>query len=304
MTLLPPTRRLPPTAVAAFLGAALAVFAAGCGTAPPRAVDGLLVAAGGQLLISDGSVDLVAFDGPPDPVVAVTASGGRVVAATAGGGLTTSSSSAGQPRAWGNLVRPPGLAAGPPLMALSPLGRELALAVGELQGERFDLVLVDIGTGTSRPIAVERGLNGPPAWLGPATIAIDVIGPAGNSEIATIDVTGSSGVTDESVAATVVSATADGLRVAFDDPSGDVLVGDAATWRRGSLESMTRIRRRESSPVESLAISPDGGRLGVVRRADTGTPTLELFSALEHGWTSVRTRELTGDGPISIAWLR
>jgi hypothetical protein len=303
MRLLPPTRRPPPTAVAAFLGAALAVFAAGCGTAPPRAVDGLLVAAGGQLLISDGSVDLVAFDGPPDPVVAVTASGGRVVAATAGGGLTTSSSLAGQPRAWGNLVRPPGLAAGPPLMALSPFGRELALAVGELQGERFDLVLLDIGTGTSRAIAVERGLNGPPAWIGPATVAIDVIGPAGNSEIATIDVTGS-GVTDERVVATVVSATADGLRVAFDDPSGDVLVGDAATWRRGSLEAMTRIRGREGSPVESLAISPDGRRLAVVRRDDTGTPTLELFSALEHVWTRVRTHDLTGDGPISIAWLR
>jgi hypothetical protein len=245
----------------------------------------------------------MSFDGPADPVVAVTASGGRVVAATTGGALTTSPGPAGQARTWTNLARPAELAAGVPLMALSPLGTELALAVGEPQAERFDLVILEVDAGTSRTIAVERGLNGPPAWIGPATIAVNVIGGAGNSEIATVDVR-SGGITDEAVVATVVSATADGLRVAFDDPSGNVLVGDIASWRTGSLESMTRIRARAGSAIESLAMSPGGGRLAVIRRDESGLPSLEVLAASEPGWTSVGSQSLIADGPISIAWLQ
>jgi hypothetical protein len=226
-----------------------------------------------------------------------------VVVATADGGLATSPVTAAEPPTWAELARPAGPAAGPPLMALSPLGTELALAVGELQGARFDLVILDLGAGTSRSIPVERGLNGPPAWIGPATVAVNVIGPAGSSEISTIDVA-AGGVTDEIVTATVVSATADGMKIAFDDPGGDVLVGDVATWRTGSLESMTRVRGRPGFAVESLAISPDGGRLAILRRAESGTASLDLLSATDHGWSTTRTHDLTADGPISIAWLQ
>jgi hypothetical protein len=188
-------------------------------------------------------------------------------------------------------------------MALSPIGKELAFAVGDPQGERFDLVILDVATGASRAIAVEPGLNGPPSWIGPSAVAIGVIGPDGNSEIATLDVN-RGGVTDASAAAGVISATVDGLRVAVDDPSGDVLIGKTATWRSGSLDSMTRLHGPAGSGVERLAMSPDGHRLAVVRRDDAGTASIELFHDLEQGWSSVRMLTVPGDGVVSVAWLQ
>jgi len=265
--------------------------------------DGLLVATGGPLQVTDRSGSLVPFDGPGDPVVAVTASVGHVVAATAGRAIMSSADADKPPRTWRGLAVPTGLGDGLPLMALSPFGKELALAIGDPQGERFDLVILEVATSTSRAIAVERGLNGPPSWLGPSAVAIDVIGPDGNSEIATID-TGRGAITDASVAAGLIAATADGLRVAVDDPSGDVLIGDVATWRNESLNSMTRVHGPPGQGVESLAISPDGGRLAVVRRDDAGAASIELFRDLEQGWSSVRTLTVSGDGPVSVAWLR
>jgi hypothetical protein len=307
---LPPTRRLlpavSPIVTAAVVAAALvttAVVAAGCGTAPAPAADGLLVAAGGRLTVSDASGAMSPFDGPPDPVVGVTAAGGRVVAGTAEGVLWKSPETGGGTPAWEKLAAPATLAAGPTLMALSPLGNELALAVGDLQGKRFDLVLLEIRDGTSRTIPVARGLNGPPTWMGPATIALNALGPTDHAEIATID-TASGGITDESAAATVIAAAADGKRVAVDQPSGDVLIGDVASWRAGALQSMTRLPARAGSAVESLAMSPDGGRLAAVRRDEAGAASLELYVAINEGWTSAGSHGLTGDGPIAIAWLR
>jgi hypothetical protein len=300
MSPLPPARRLP-RAVLPIVTAA--VVAASCGSAPAPAVDGLLVAADGRLRVSDGSGALASFDGPVDTVFAVTAAGGRVVAGTAEGVLWTSPKTGGGTAAWEKLAAPRALSAGPPLMALSTLGNELALAVGDPQGKRFDLVLLDIRTGTSRTIPVARGLNGPPAWMGPATVAINVLGPTDHAEIATID-TASGGVTDERAAAAVIAATADGQRVAVDQPSGEVLIGDAEAWRRGALASMARLPARAGSTVESLALSPDGKRLALVRRDEAGAASLELYVAIDEGWTSVRSHGLTGDGPISIAWLR
>jgi hypothetical protein len=51
-------------------------------------------------------------------------------------------------------------------------------------------------------------------------------------------------------------------------------------------------------------MSPSGGRLAVIRRDESGLPSLEVLSANEPGWTSVGSRSLSADGPISIAWLR
>jgi hypothetical protein len=291
---------------AAVVAAALvttAVVAAGCGTAPAPAVDGLLLAAAGRLMLSEASGELASFEGPVDPVVAITAAEGRVVAGTAEGVLWTSPETGTGTPTWEKLAAPATLAAGPTLMALSPLGQELVLAVGEPQGKRFDLVLLDTRGGTSRTIPVARGLNGPPTWIGPATIALNVLGPTDHAEIATID-TASGGITDESAAATVIAAAADGQRVAVDQPTGDVLIGDVASWRKGALASMARLPARTGSAVESLAISPGGGRLAVVRRDEAGAPSVEVYVAIDEDWTSLGSHSLTGDGPISIAWLR
>ncbi|HEX3429023.1 MAG TPA: hypothetical protein VHS36_09465 [Candidatus Limnocylindrales bacterium] len=296
---------LPPPRPFSFAMAALvvAVVATGCRGSFPPTLEGLVVAAGGHLSVTDGSGALESFDGPPGPVTAVATAAGRVVAATADRGLATATSTGGRPGTWTSVRSPVGFAGGPPLMALSPAGGTLALAIGVLQGERFELILLDLGTGTSRTIAVARGLNGAPAWIGPGTIAIDVIGPAGTSEIATIDLA-SRMVADGVGNATVVSATADGQRIAVGDTNGDVLVGDAASWRRGEPESMTKLPPATAAAVEALALSPDSTRLAIVRRDDVGTPSLELLWAVGRRWVAVRAHTLTSDGPVSIGWLR
>ena len=294
---------LPVRAATAVVAAiVIAAISAGCGVLLPPSVDGLLVATGGPLQVTDGSGDLVPFDGPPDPVIAVTASDGRVVAATAGGMKTSSGSET--PRVWKDVVLPVGRPTGIPLMAVSPLGKKLALAVGELQGTSFDLVTVDVGLGTSRSIRVERGLNGPPAWIGPGIVALNVIRAGGESAIATIDVERGA-VTDGAIPGRVVSATITGKVVAVDDPrSGDVLVGDADTTGTGPRDRITRLVGPPGSGVDSLAISAAGGLLAVVRRTESGSAEIELYRAIEGVWKSARTIQLPGDGPVSIAWLR
>jgi hypothetical protein len=253
--------------------------------------------------VTDGSGDLVLFDGPADPVIAVTASDGRVVAATTTGAFVTHAGS-GETRSWTDVAVPG--ARGPefPLMAVSPLGKTLALVVGAPQGTSFELVLADVNTGTSRSITVERGLNGPPAWIGSAIVALDVIKPDGESALATIAIeTGV--VTDDAIDGRVVSATPVGDRLAVDDPAtGNVVVGEADQVGVGPRRQIARLAGPAGSAVDSLAISPDGGRLAVVRRSDSGAASIDLYRQLEAGWTKLRTIALDGDGPVSIAWLR
>ena len=299
MSSIPPKHPVWAAAVAAFV---VATIVAGCGLLP-LSVGGLVVATGGPLQVTDGSGGLVAFDGPADPVIAVTASDGRVVAATADGRLTTSSGS-GEARTWEDVDVPADARLRLPLIAVSPLGKKLAMAVGELQGTSFDLLLVDVGLRTSSSVTVGRGLNGPPAWIGPGIVALDVIKPNGDSAIATIDI-GSGAVADDVLPGHVVSATIDGKRLALDDPAtGDVVVGETTTPGVGPLRSVVRLRGHAGSGVERLAMSPAGGHLAVVRRADGGAASIELYRAIDAGWSKVRTIELAGDGAVSVAWLQ
>ena len=296
---IPPIPRRP---LAATVAIVFATIVADCALLPPS-VDGLLVAGGGPLQVTDGSGRLLTFDGPDGPVIAVTASGGRVVAATADGRLVTSSGSGGT-RVWHELVVPGGPGAGFPLMALSPLGKQLAMAVGEPQGASFQIVIVQMGVGTSRSITVQRGLNGPPTWIGPGTIAIDVIKADGDSGIATIDV-GTGALTDDAFDGRLVSATVDGKQLALDDAAtGEVLVGDAGAGGLDRAAKVTHLAGPPGSGVDVLALSPAGSRLAVARRTETGLVSIEIYRVDEEGWTSVRTISLGGDAPVSMAWLR
>lgn len=296
---IPPIPRRPLAVSAAIV---LATIAAGCTLLPPS-VDGLLVAGGGPLQVTDGSGRLVAFDGPAGPVIAVTASGGHVVAATAEG-LLLSSSGSGGPRAWQEARVPAGARTGFPLIALSPLGKQFAMAVGEPQGTSFDIVIVQMGVWANRSITVQRGLNGPPTWIGPGTIAIDVIKPNGASAIATIDV-GSGAVTDDAFGGRVVSATLDAKLVAADDPeTGEVLVGDAGAGGLDQAAKVTHLAGPPGSGVDALALNPGGDRLAVARRTEAGLVSIEIYRVEEQGWTSVRTISLGGDAPVSMAWLK
>jgi hypothetical protein len=67
---------------------------------------------------------------------------------------------------------------------------------------------------------------------------------------------------------------------------------------------MTRLHGPAGSGVDSLAMSPDGHRLAVVRRDDAGTASIELFRDLEQGWSRVRILTVPGGGAVSVAWLQ
>jgi hypothetical protein len=275
-------------------------IAAGCAT--QDSVDGLLVATGGPLRVTDATGALVPFDGPADPVVAVSASDGSVVATTVEGAFVTSNGSSPK-RTWRAVDVPLGEATDVRLAALAPLGGELAVAVGDPQGAGFELIVIDVGLGTTRSFAIDRGLNGPPSWIGPGTVALDVIKPDGESGQATID-THSGAVTDDALDGRVSAATYDRVHLAVDDPTnGDVLVGVVDGKALRSMGQVTRLVGPDGSSVESLSIDPGGGKLAVVRRTEDGSASIEIYRSTDQGWRSVRTIAI-GDGPISIAWLQ
>jgi hypothetical protein len=298
MSRFPPIRPIPAAALAA---SASVTIAAGCGATPPP-IDGLLVATGGPIRITGASGSLVAFDGPPDPIAAVSGSRDRVVAATGSLTFMMSDLSSGE-RIWTAIDVPRAGAMMPPLMALSPLGNELALARGDLQGSTFDLVFLDLASGASRSVAIPRGLNGAPAWIGPGVIAIDVMKPTGESGIAAIDAR-SGAVTDDVLIGATVSATSDGRLLAVDDPAtGDVSIGALDRNAPGQLVDVVRLSGPPGSSVEGLALGATGVRLAVVRRSETGLASVEIYRRVEAVWTNAHTIDVASDGPVSVAWL-
>src|SRR5438477_10428527 len=75
------------TAVLVGCGGNVRIPPSGTPSAEPPApgIDGLLVASGGPLRVTDPAGNLVAFDGPDQPVLRVTAASGRVIAIGADG---------------------------------------------------------------------------------------------------------------------------------------------------------------------------------------------------------------------------
>lgn len=298
----------------------LVVIAAGCGRVAPGTptpvtptrsdatpttaavrLDGLVVAAGGPLLVTDATGDLVAFDPPSGPIAAVTAAAGVIVAIDPAGLAVRLDASAPTP-AWIPLAVPAEPSATVRLAALGPSGGELAFVAGEPQGSPFTVTVLDLASGASRAIQVDRGLNGPPSWLGPDTIAVDVIRDVGHSGIATIDVR-SGIVIDRPGPGSVVGSSIDGAQVAIDDPaSGAVLIGDIASWQAGAVGTMQRIPGPPATGIDGLAMSGDGTRLAVVRRSDAGG-SIEILARVGDDWRSIRTLTRSGDGSFVAAWL-
>jgi hypothetical protein len=301
------------------LAVGLLLAATGCGhavpqtTTPPTTVpssavpaaapdlDGLLVAAGGRLLVTDATGGLVEFDPAADIVSSVTAAAGMIVAVDRSGQATVLDVTAPTP-GWAALDLPTGPPAVVRLVALSPSGSELAIVAGDPQAASFVLTILDVRTGAPRVIPVKRGLNGPPSWLGPGTVAVDVIRDPGHSGIVTVDL-GTGVLTDRPGPGSIVVSSTDQARLAIDDPaSGDVLLGDVGTWQSGAIGSMTRIHGPPATGVDGLAMSADGTRLAVVRRSEAGA-SVEIVVRLGDAWRTVRTLTTVGDGPLSVAWL-
>jgi hypothetical protein len=274
------------------------------GSAPTAAevrLDGLVVAAGGPLLVTDVRGDLIAFDPPTGPILAVTAAAGVIVTIDPAGLAARLDRSATAP-AWVPLALPAEPPAAVRFAAIAPSGKELAIVVGDPQGSGFVVTVLDLTSGGSRAIRVDRGLNGPPSWLGVDTIAVDVIRDAGHSGIATIDVR-SEAVTDRPGPGSVVTSSIDGSRLAIDEPAtGDVLIGDVPTWEAGGVATMGRIAGLPATGVEDLAMSSDGTRLAIVRRSDAAG-SIEILGRAGDDWHSIRTLTRPGDGSFVVAWL-
>jgi hypothetical protein len=316
-----PGRHEPGRARRQLVAAAVLVLAcaAGCGPpvpgtpAPDRStpagsvvdlgpsIDGLLIATNGRLLVSDAGGRLLEFDPAPGRVASVTAAAGVVVAIDEAGEAAFMETKAAA-RSWTAMALPADQHATVRLAALGPTGAELAIAAGDPQGPAFTLAILDIRTGASRAIPVNRGLNGPPSWLGPRTVALDVIRDAGHSGIATIEL-GSGVVTDRPGSATVASSSIDGTRLALDDPAtGDVIVADVASWEAGALAAPKRIHGPPATGVDALAMAGDGSRLAIVRRSDAGG-SVDVVVRRGDAWRIVRSMTGLGDGPVSVAWL-
>jgi len=272
---------------------------------PPTTIephlDGLLVTGDGALLVTEASGNLRAFDPAPGQVAAVTAAAGEIVVIDPDGQAARLDASAIGP-AWVPVPLPAQQPRAVRLAVLAPGGTELAIASGDPQGVDFAVTVLDLTTGRSNSVPVDRGLNGPPSWLGPDTIAVDVIRDPGHSGIATIDVP-SGVVTDRHGPGSVVVSSIDGSRLATDDPAtGDVLIGDIASWEAGATRTMLRIPGPPATGVEALAMSGDGTRLAVVRRSDTAG-SIEILVRVGDDWRSVRTLTRSAEGPIVAAWL-
>lgn len=274
--------------------------AAASATAEIR-LDSLVVAAGGPLLVTDAAGDLIACDPPSGPVVAVTAAAGVIVAIDPAG-RAARLDRAGAAPAWTPVALPAEQRGSVRFADLAPSGEELAIVAGHPQGATFRVTVIDLASGASRAIPIDRGLNGPPSWLGPNTIAVDIIRDAGHSGIATIDVR-SGIVTDRPGPGSVVVSSIDGSRLALDDPaSGAVLIGDITSWEAGAVGTMRRIPGPPTAGIEGLAMNSDGTRLAVVRRSDAGS-SIEILVRVGDDWRSVRTLTRSGDGSFVAAWL-
>jgi hypothetical protein len=325
VTAVPPTdvrptrRRTPDRSAGLALAVAAAVLAGvvgGCDARPPapasaapapsssdaeRNGDGLLVANGGALGVTEAGA-LVRFGGPDDATDEVVAGGGVIVAIGAAG-MSVSDGPAGEPRSWRLLEQPDRADANPRLVGMSPGGTTLARVIGELQGHAFDLELMDLAAGPARRISVTRGLDGAPIWIGPSMVAVHVIREDQESGFAVVDLA-TDGVADIQSYGFTLSASADGGRVAFDDAAtGEVLIGERADMNDAGLARMTRLENGSGAAADRVALSPDGRRLAIVRRTDTGR-AIELLVEVDGTWRSAGVIPIRGEGTASVAWLR
>lgn len=297
--------------------AAVAVLAGACGSPPPRPpvtstgaptatppaeLAGLLVAARGRIQVTDQDGRLLAFGQPPAPVIAVSAGSSVVIAVADGGRAWSSAASSSGARSWTDLRLPEVDESTSRLLAVSPSGARVAIAQGELQARSFDLAFVDLSGPRRDVISVDRGLDGPPVWLGNDLVAVHVIRPDQMSTMGVVDIAGST-FDDGRPSAYVIAASADGRTVAFDDATtGEVLVGRRDDWLAGSLEAMARIANTGGT-ITRLALDGPGFRLGVVRSGEASS-AVEILTIRDGRWQSTRTETIPGDGPVSIAWLR
>jgi hypothetical protein len=262
--------------------------------------DGLLVASGDPLEIITATGQLAIVPGSPSRASAVGAGGGRTVVVDLDGS-TSATGDLATNEPW-QTFDPTGRREDPTaLIAVSPDGRRLAMILGQLQGAGLEVAVTDLRTGRTRLVRVQRGVNGPPAWLGPSTVVLDAIDPAGRSSLTAVDVdTGA--VTDDVGPGIEISASGDASLLVGIDRDGTVLVVDTAAWRLHDLGAAMLLPSTTGETAEHVAMSPDGGRVAVIRTSESGPTTIDIWRLAEATWTKALDVPISGDGRISIAW--
>jgi hypothetical protein len=253
--------------------------------------------------MTDGDGALAPIDGLPGDVRRATASNGRIVAeAMDGQFLVSDPPAAGQARSWRAITVPAAPLATPTGLDLSLDGKVLAIAMGDPATPRLELLSIDVDSGTSTTRTIELAANGPPSWLGPDSLALEVIRPDQHAGIATFNLgTGEVAVTD--ARGIEPSATRDGSRLAVASSPSGLVITDPATWLGGGPVDGPSIEPPADSAAEGVALDADGTRLAVVYRAASGAASVVMLRLVGSAWESVSTTPIDGDAAISIDWL-
>jgi hypothetical protein len=277
---------------------------AGCATHRDESVAGLVVVSAGSLGVTNPEGQPEPIAGPPGDVRRVTASGGRIVAETAGHEFLVSDIPlSGKDRAWRRLAIDAVAGATPSGMDLSPDGTLLAIVFGDPDTPRLELDTADVETGATTVRSIELASNGPPSWLGPDLLALEVIRQDQHSGIATVH-PASGEVTTTEAQGIAPSATRDGSRIAVAETPSGLVTTDPATWLAGGPGDAPGITAPAESTVQDVALDADGTRLAVVYTANSGASSSVVILRLEETvWTSVATIPIPGDEPVSVDWL-
>jgi hypothetical protein len=298
------SRRRPSRALGVAAMLAIALAAAGCESRRDESLAGLVVAASGRLMVTGATGELAPLPAAPDGVRVATAASGRIVAALVNGQfLVSDAPTAGQARAWRQLSVgvPPGTPSSG--IDLSADGRTLAIVLGDPETPRLDLVTVDIEAGATNRRSVELMANGPPSWLRPDQLALEVIGPDQHSAIATID-PASGAMTVTEAQGIAPSATRDGSQIAVADTPSGLVVTDPATWLAGGPVAVPGIHGPDDSTIQDVALDADGTRLAIVYVANAdSSASIEILRLTGTSWESVASIPVAGDAPVSIDWL-
>lgn len=277
-------------------------------TAGPAAgapVADLLTLAQGELALFDPEGVERPVAGPGEPIELAAAARGTIVARTAGQvfHVATVSGSDVESLEWRTIAVDPGVARRPLTeMALSPDATRVAILAADFgSGQPFEVVLVDVGTAATRVVAIDREPNGPPAWLDPSTLLLEVTaGPAGGPFLR-LDLGGDrpEGVPAQGYGpalsgdATVVAVLGDepGVRVL---PISDWLAGA----ERGTGEEVTG-----SVNASRVAVDATGRRVAFTAEDVEGTPVaLMVYARDDRGW--FLADQVRGEAPRWFGWLR
>ena len=279
------------------------VINGGCTTQPPETLGWLVVAANGQVQAVRDTAEVDEIPGVPAGARRATAAAGRIVVEVDGGPIVVSDPpGTGAARSWRELTidaRPGRSTAG---IDLSPDGGTLAIVRGDPDTAGMDVVTVDVETGTATTRELDLMANGPPAWIGPGMLALEVVKPDQQVGIATLD-TGTGAVAITRASGFEASVTGDGSLVAVATDAG-VVVRKTSDWLSDAPDFGVPVPGPEGATILDLAIDAAGARLAVVY-ADPSGASASVMILRRNGptWDEVTSIQVPGDGPVVVDWL-